>query len=204
MISKPQEMGPASASSRRSHVLASWLRPVLERSSVAPRCRAATLFTSGNAWGRCAVQPLRAAAARPARSVCSTRRSSADPLADKYIPGSPTSGKWSAGRRPASPGREVGDQALTGRREVHVRDRQTLRLGSTCGTLEHRRREHSQLRLQGQAQHLDWNITYSWGIVPAPRKNYTATESNGQHRQVHKGTGRSPTVAAKGTSGTLQ
>ena len=180
--------------------------------------RAATLYTSGTAWGPFAqFNPLRTSGnATGTVGLLYETLFRYDPLADRYIPWLATNGKW------------VGNSyVVTLRRGVTWNDGKPLTGADVKFTFETGKLEGSELstmwktglqaitvkgnivsfRFKGQPNYLDWatNI-FSFGIVPAHVwKNYSAKEiTTGNTDKYFVGTGPFKYGAGKGTSGTLQ
>ncbi len=180
--------------------------------------RAATLYTSGTAWGPFAqFNPLRTSGnATGTVGLLYETLFRYDPLKDRYIPWLATSGKW------------VGNSyVVTLRKGVTWNDGKPFTGADVKFTFETGKLEGSELstmwktglqaitvkgsvvsfRFKGQPNYLDWatNI-FSFGIVPAHVwKNYSAKEiTTGNTDKYFVGTGPFKYGAGKGTSGTLQ
>ena len=180
--------------------------------------RAATLFTSGTAWGPFSqFNPLRSSGnATGTVGLLYETLFRYDPLKDRYIPWLATDGrwvgttfvvrirpgvKWSDGKPFTGadvkftfetgklPGSELSTMWKTGLQRIAVK-------GNTVSFV-----------FKGRPNYLDWatNI-YSFGIVPAHLwKSYSAAEiTTGNTDKYMVGTGPFLYTAGKGTSGTLQ
>lgn len=180
--------------------------------------RAATLYTSGTAWGPFAqFNPLRSSGnATGTVGLLYETLFRYDPLKDKYIPWLATDGKW------------VGTTyVVTLRKGVKWSDGKPFTGADVKFTFETGKLPGSELStmwktgltriavkgntvsfvFKGRPNYLDWatNI-YTFGIVPAHLwKNYSPTEiTTGNTDKYMVGTGPFAYGAGKGTSGTLQ
>jgi peptide/nickel transport system substrate-binding protein len=180
--------------------------------------RAATLYTSGTAWGPFAqFNPLRSSGnATGTVGLLYETLFRYDPLKDKYIPWLATDGKW------------VGTTyVVTLRNGVKWSDGKPFTGADVKFTFETGKLPGSELStmwktgltritvkgitvsfvFKGRPNYLDWatNI-FTFGIVPAHLwKNYSPTEiTTGNTDKYMVGTGPFTYGAGKGTSGTLQ
>ena len=182
--------------------------------------RAATLYTSGTAWGPFTnFNPLRSGYATGVLGLLYETLFRYDPLKDKFIPWLATNGRW-AGKTYVADGPprhhvERRQAAHRRGREVHVRDRKARGLGALDALedgppVRHNGRQHVvRFTFKGTPNYQEWDFRlYYVPIVPRHVwSGYTPTQittGNADETSKMVGTGPFKYGAGKGSSQTLQ